>query len=124
MASALPVFTGPEAEVEANGDQVGDVVVYGVGGVICLGKYGLHDYQGGGFLSSDRGVLNPICLELPCEALVDPGVCLGVSRFSGIGQTIQEVGCCNLPPMPEKPIISQVGPSGAWSSWCAGLGGH
>ena len=27
-----------------------------------------------------------------------PGVCLGVSRFSGVGQTIQEMGRCNRPP--------------------------
>ena len=32
MAGALRVFTGPEAEVEANGDQVGDVVDSGVEG--------------------------------------------------------------------------------------------
>ena len=32
VAGALCVFTGPEAEVEANGDQVGDMVGPGVGG--------------------------------------------------------------------------------------------
>ena len=25
-------------------------------------------------------------------------MCLGAGRFSGVGQTIQEVGCCNRPP--------------------------
>ena len=33
-----------------------------------------------------------------CEALVEPGVCLRVSRFSGVGQTILEVDYCNRPP--------------------------
>ena len=37
-------------------------------------------------------------LELPCEALVEPSVRLGVGRLSGVGETIQEVGRCNRPP--------------------------
>ena len=48
VAGALRVFAGPEAQVEANGDQVGDVVGSGVGGGIYLGDDGVHDYQGGG----------------------------------------------------------------------------
>ena len=76
VAGALRVFTGPEAEVEANGDQVGNVVGYAVGGGSCLGDDGVHHSQGDGLFLLDRGIFEPICLELPCEALVEPGVCL------------------------------------------------
>ena len=86
MVGALCVFAGPEAEVEVNGDQFDDVVGSGVGGVSCLSDDGVHDSQGGGLFLSDRGIFNPVGLELPCEALVDPSVCLGVSRFSGSGR--------------------------------------
>ena len=43
------------------------------------------------------GIFEAVGLELPCEALVEPSVRLGVSRFSGVGETIQEVGRCNRP---------------------------
>ena len=98
VAGALGVFAGPEVEVESNGDQVGDVVGSGVGGGSCLGNDGLDNSKGDGLFSSVRGIFEPVDLELPCEALVDPGVCLEVGRFSGVGQTIQEVGRCNRPP--------------------------
>ena len=70
------------------------MVVYGVRGGGCCSDTGVNDYQGGGFFLSDRGVLKPVGLELPREALVIPGVCLRVSWFYGIRQTIQEVGRC------------------------------
>ena len=41
--SVLRVFTGPDTEVEANGDQVGNMVVSGVRGGSCLGDDGLDD---------------------------------------------------------------------------------
>ena len=47
---------------------------------------------------SDRGIFEFVGLELPCEALVESSVRLGVRQFSGVGQTIQEVGRCNRPP--------------------------
>ena len=97
MPGALRVFTGPQVEVEANGYQVRDVVGSGVGGGICLGDDGLHDSKGDGVFLSERGIFEPVDLEFLCEALVEPGVCLGVSRFSVVGQTIQEVSRCNLP---------------------------
>ena len=74
------------------------MVVSGVGGGSCLGDDVLHDSKGGGLFSSDRGIFEPIGLEVLCEALVEPGVCLGVSQFSRVGQTNQEVGRCNRPP--------------------------
>ena len=46
----------------------------------------------------NRGIFEAVCLDLLCEALVEPSVCLGVGRFSGVRQTIQEVGRCNFPP--------------------------
>ena len=57
----------------------------------------MHNSQGGGLFSLDGGIFEPVGLELLCEALVEPSVCLGVGRFSGIGQTIQEVGRCSCP---------------------------
>ena len=74
VAGALRVFAGLEAEVESNGDQVSNVVDSGVIGGSCLSDDGVHDYQGGGLLLSDRGVFEPIGLEFPCEVLVKPGV--------------------------------------------------
>ena len=44
---------------------------------------------------SDWGIFETLGLELSCEALVEPSVRLGVGRFSGVGETIQEVGRCN-----------------------------
>ena len=98
VAGAILVFAGQEAEVEANGDKVIDVVGSGIVGGSFHSNYRAHDIQGGGLFSSDGGIFDPIGLELPREALVEPGVCLGVGRFSGVRKTIQEVGCCNLPP--------------------------
>ena len=85
MAGALYVFTGPEAEVEANGYQVGNVVGSGVRVGSCHGNDGVHNLQGGGLFLSDGGIFEPVGLEFPREALVEPGVCLGVGRFSGFG---------------------------------------
>ena len=92
------MFAGTEAEVEFNGDQFGDMVGSGVKGGSCRGNNGVHDPQWGGLFTSDRGIFKPVCLEFPREDLVYPGVCLRVSWFSGVGQTIQEVGSCNFPP--------------------------
>ena len=98
VAGVLNVFTRPEAEVEANGDQVVDVVGSGVVGAGCSSADGVNYSQGDGFFSLDGGILDPIGLEFPCEALVDPGVCLRVGWFYGVGKTIQGVGRCNCPP--------------------------
>ena len=98
VAGALRVFTGPEAEVEANGDQVGNMVGSGVGGGSCLGDDGLDNPEGDCLFSLDRGIFEAVGLKLPCEELVEPSVRLGVGRFSGVGETIQEVGRCNRPP--------------------------
>ena len=112
VPGTLFVFAGPEAEVEANGDQVGDMVGSGVRGGSCCGNDGVHDYQGCGFFSSGGGILKPVGLELLCEALVEPGVCLRVGWFSGVRQTIQEVGRCNRPTC----LRNQLSP--CWLIWC------
>ena len=59
VTGALRVFTGPEAEVEANGDQIGDVGDSGVRGAGCRGDDGVNNYQGDGLFSSDGGSLSP-----------------------------------------------------------------
>ena len=46
VAGALRVFTGPEAEVESNGDQVGNMVGSRVRGSSCLCDDGLDDPEG------------------------------------------------------------------------------
>ena len=91
VPSALHVFVETDAEVETNGDQVSDGVGSGFRGSSCYGDDGVHDSQGGGRFALDGGILEPVGIELPREALVDPGVCLRVGWFSGVGQTIQEV---------------------------------
>ena len=48
----------------------------GVGKGSCLGDDGVHDSQGDGIFSLGGGIFEPVGLELPREALVDPGVCL------------------------------------------------
>ena len=51
------------------------------------------------------GILEPIGIELLREVLVNPGVRLRVGWFSGVGQTIQEVVCCNLLPCLRKQLF-------------------
>ena len=69
----------------------------GVGGYVFHVNDRVKDSQGDVLLSSDGGILETVGLELPREALVEPGVCLRVGWFSGAGKTIQEVGRCNHP---------------------------
>ena len=76
MACAYGVFVGPEAEVESQLDQVGDVVSLGVGGVGSCGHNGVNDSQGVGFYPIDSGILDPVGFELPGEALFNIRVSL------------------------------------------------
>ena len=88
VAGAFRVFTGLEAEVDANGDQVGNVVGSGVRGGSCIGNDGLDDPEGDCLFSSDREIFEAVGLELPCEALVESvcawesAGCLGSERPS------------------------------------------
>ena len=76
VACALGVFAGPGEEVEAQLDQVDDVVGFGVGGGGCHDHNGVDDSQGDGFLPLDWGILDTVGFEMPDEALVNTGVSL------------------------------------------------
>ena len=76
VAGALRIFAVPEAEVESNGNQVGDVVGSWVRGDSRCGNDGVHDPQGVGLLSFNGGFLETEDLQFLCEVRVDPGVCL------------------------------------------------
>ena len=70
VVSAIRVFAGPEAEIEANCDQVRDLVGSGVIGAGCHGNNGVNDSQGDNIFSPDGGIIGSVGLELMCEALV------------------------------------------------------
>ena len=72
VAGALCVFAGSQVEVEANGDQVGNVVGSEVGIGSCRGDDRVHNSQRGGIYSLDGGVFELVGLELLREALVQP----------------------------------------------------
>ena len=84
VAYALGVFEGPEVEVEAQFDQVSNVVGLMIRGGGCHGYNGVNDSQGDGLFLIDWWILNPVGFELTGEALVDTGVRFGVRGFSGI----------------------------------------
>ena len=72
----LGVFAGPEAEVEAQLEQVGSVVFLGVVGVGSCGRNGVNSFQGGIFFLLDWGMLDPVGFDMPGEALVGTGLSL------------------------------------------------
>ena len=59
---------------------------------------GLDDAKGGGLITLDGGICDPVTFELTSEAPTQTGVSLGVRGVSGVKETIQEVGCYNIPP--------------------------
>ena len=60
MASALGSFAGPEAEVEAQFDQAGDVTGLWIRGGVSRGHDGLDNSHGDAFFRLDWGMFNPI----------------------------------------------------------------
>ena len=64
----------------------------GIRGGSFRGYNGVNDSQGGDIFLSGGGIFEPVGIEFLRKALVNPGVCLRVGWFSGVGQTIQEVG--------------------------------
>ena len=72
MAGALRVFAGPEAEVEANGDQFGNVVGSWARGTGFYVDKGVNNSHGDGILLLERGILEPVGLGLPRKVLVNP----------------------------------------------------
>ena len=73
VACALGVFAGPEAEVEAQLDKVGNVVGLGDVSVGSYGHNGVNDSQGDRFFQLGWGILDPVGFELPGGALIETG---------------------------------------------------
>ena len=80
VAGALDVFTRSEAEVEAAGDQVGDLTGFGIGGEGCCDDDGVNDTEWGGLFSFDWRVLQAVGFELTGETYVQSDVGLGVAH--------------------------------------------
>ena len=85
MAGALGVLTGPQAEVETQDNQVGNVSGFLIGGVSCCGHDGVDDTQRNGLFSFNRGDFDSICFELLGKPLVQYDKSLGVGGFWGLG---------------------------------------
>ena len=85
MDRALGVFAGPEAEVEAQLDQVRNVPGFGVKGGGSHGHNRLDNTQGSGFSPLECRILDPISFELAGELYVQAGVRLGVEGLSRVG---------------------------------------
>ena len=83
VTGALGIFTQPEAEVEAQLDQVGNVPGLWVGGGGSCGHNGMEDTHGGGFYPIDWGIFYPINFELAGGALVQSDVSLVVGGIYG-----------------------------------------
>ena len=78
MSVVLGVISGPEADIEAQLDQVGDVM-----GIWFRGFYGrvhddVDDSKRGGLLLFDKFYLNAVVFKLNGEAPVQSGVGLGI----------------------------------------------
>ena len=98
VAGALGVFTQSEAEVEAQGDQVGNLTGFIIGGEGCCSNNGVDNAKWDGLFLFDWSVLRAVGFELPGETYVQSGVGLGVGRLSWVRGDIQEVGRHNCPP--------------------------
>ena len=99
------------------------MVVLGVGSVGSCSYNGVNDSQGGIFSPLDWVVLDPIGLSCLVRHLSRPvRACDSGGLWDHAGHT--GGGLLQLPPMPEKPIISQVGPLGAWITWRDGPDGR
>ena len=85
LARVLGVFAVPDAEVEAQLDQVGDVPGLWVGGGGSRRQDGLEDNQVGEFFLLDWRIFNTIHFELAGEAPVQANVSLGVWGLLGVG---------------------------------------
>ena len=84
MAGALGVFTQPEAEVEAQCDQVGDLTGFGVVGCGHCSHDGVENAKGGGLFLFDSRVIYTVVFKLVGELSVQSGVGLGVWRLSWV----------------------------------------
>ena len=98
MAGVLGVFIRSEAELEAQGYQVGDLTGFGVRGEGCCGDDGVDDAEWDGHVLFDQRFLLAVGFELPGEMSVQSCVGLGIGRISWVREAIQEVGRRNCPP--------------------------
>ena len=76
MACALGVFTGPKVKVEPQFYQVGNMLVFGVGGGGCRGHNGVDDAQGCVPFLLDWEIFDPVSFEFPVKALVQSNISL------------------------------------------------
>ena len=110
MNSALGVLALPEAELESQLNQVGDVTGFGVGCCCLRGHNGLEDSEGVAFYRLIGGSLMLqvlICRVRRLSSTVCPWASGG---FLGLGRH----GLPQSSPTPKKPTFSQVGPGIAW----------
>ena len=97
VTGALGVFIQPEAGVEAQLDQVGNMTGLGVRGGVGCGQDGANNAEGGGLFLFERRVLDAVGFKMTGEASVQPGAGLGIWRLSRAREAIQEVGLQNCP---------------------------
>ena len=81
VTGAIGLFARPEAKVEAQLDQVGNMTGFWVGGGDCHGHDGLDDDKGDSLASLDWKVFNAVGFKMTGEASVQYG--LGLGRLSG-----------------------------------------
>ena len=105
MSDVLSVITGTEAEVESLVYQVRNMTDLLVRGCCGRGHDGVDDSKGDWFCLLVMLVLNIIGFKLAGEAAVQYSVGLGIWRFYGIGETIQEIDHCNCPPCLENQLF-------------------
>ena len=98
VTGALGEFARPEAEVEAQLDQVGDMSGFRVGGGGCCSHDGVDNAKGGSLFLFYQRILDAVGFKLTGEASLRSSVRLGAWRISRVGEAIREVGCLNLPP--------------------------
>ena len=108
MANALGLVSGPQAEVETQDDQVGDVSVFNIGGLSHCGHDGVVDTQRDGIFLFNRGIFDIIYFDLPGELLVQSDVSLGARGDSGVGESCQEVGHLNHPTCLIKKLLPKL----------------
>ena len=98
VTGVLRVFTQPEAEAEAQLDQVGKMTGFGFGGGGHRGHNGSDNTKEDNLLSFERRVLNAVGFKLMGEASVQSSVGLGVWRISRVREAIRKVGRRNCSP--------------------------
>ena len=108
MNIEFSVFAQAESELEAQLDQIGYMMGFGVGGGGRCGHYGLNNAKGGGISLLNQRVLDAIYFKLTDGAYIQSGVGLGVWRISRVGEDIQEVGRCNSPPQLRNQLLPKL----------------